>query len=55
MSESKIVQRASAKNVESLSSLHVIHFGSYSTFRLYCIINTKKKKHWKESLEKGLE
>lgn len=45
MSESKIVQRASAKNVESLSSLHVIHFGSYSTFRLYCIINTKKKKH----------
>lgn len=53
MSESRIVQHASAKNVESLSSLHGIHFGSYSTFKLYCIMNAKKA--WKKSLEKGLE
>lgn len=46
MSESRIVQHASAKNVESLSSLHVIHFGSYSTFKLYCIMNAKKA--WKK-------
>lgn len=52
MAESKIVQHQSAKkNIYSLSSLCVIHFGRYSKF--YCITNTKKA--LKKSLKKSLE
>lgn len=53
MSESKTVQRQSAKNVYGLSSFYVIRFDRYGTFSFYCVINAKKA--WKKSLEKGLE
>lgn len=50
LSESKIVQHQSAKNVYSLSSLYVIHFGRYGTFTFYYIINAKNA--WKKIIGK---